>query len=342
MTSNNRYQGTYSARSGAISHSQSTTLEVTRTCSNGSVSFYRQVSSEASYDYLRFYIDDVLQGSWSGTQGWSQVRYSVTAGTHTFKWTYSKDASVNTNSDAAWIDQISFPATDPTIVLRSPVADTLYRCAVDLPLGGIYWRVKSNLLDVYSARDTFEVVADSVPYLYRFDGDTVNTCTPTLRWRSVPGATSYTIMLDNSRDFSSPLLLIIPIADTLYTPVVALNSGTYYWKVCNNRNGTYADPDHFVVPPSVATGVVLSQESAYGLRLLNRNGGLQVSFSTVAGQRPELYVYRQDGRLVHHMTMPNSTGVVDIGAAARLPAGSYIAIMRAGDAVFTRKALLIK
>jgi hypothetical protein len=33
----------------------------------------------------------------------------VTAGTRIFEWAYSKDGSISTGSDSAWIDEIAFP-----------------------------------------------------------------------------------------------------------------------------------------------------------------------------------------------------------------------------------------
>ncbi|WP_211333738.1 dockerin type I repeat-containing protein, partial [Sinobacterium caligoides] len=38
------------------------------------------------------------------------VRYELTPGVHRIKWQYSKDGSVNTGSDAVWIDNVFLPA----------------------------------------------------------------------------------------------------------------------------------------------------------------------------------------------------------------------------------------
>ncbi|MBM3435323.1 MAG: hypothetical protein FJY07_03785, partial [Bacteroidetes bacterium] len=108
------YDGLYCSRSGAIGHSQSSTMEISLfLTTGGNISFYKKVSSEASYDFLRFYIDDVLQESWSGTVAWSQSSYAVTSGQHTFTWTYIKDVSVVSGSDCAWVDYINFPPFAP-------------------------------------------------------------------------------------------------------------------------------------------------------------------------------------------------------------------------------------
>ncbi|KAF0196437.1 MAG: kgp [Bacteroidetes bacterium] len=103
--------GLYSAKSGAIGHSASTTLQITMTVSaNDDITFARKVSSESGYDYLKFYIDGVEKGSWSGDMDWSTFSYPVTPGNRTFKWTYSKDGSEVGGQDAAFIDDIFFPS----------------------------------------------------------------------------------------------------------------------------------------------------------------------------------------------------------------------------------------
>ena len=56
-----------------------------------------------------FKIDGVEKGSWSGEEGWSEVRFAVNEGTRTFEWTYSKDGSDSAGEDTAWIDDIIFP-----------------------------------------------------------------------------------------------------------------------------------------------------------------------------------------------------------------------------------------
>jgi hypothetical protein len=105
------YEGAYCLKSGSITHNQTSTLEIElQVVSAGSISFFRKVSSEANYDFLKFYIDGVERGSWDGVVEWGQETYSVAAGIRNFKWVYNKDESVNSNEDAAWIDLIEFPS----------------------------------------------------------------------------------------------------------------------------------------------------------------------------------------------------------------------------------------
>jgi len=103
------YEGTYCAKSGSISHQETTELSITLDTGEGDISFWRKVSSENNYDYLEFYIDGAMQDHWAGSQGWAEVSYPVDSGTHTFIWIYDKDYTVSGGEDCAWIDYITFP-----------------------------------------------------------------------------------------------------------------------------------------------------------------------------------------------------------------------------------------
>ncbi|MBU4486685.1 MAG: T9SS type A sorting domain-containing protein, partial [Candidatus Delongbacteria bacterium] len=105
------YQGIYSARSGAISHGQTSSILLNCDIINaGDVSFYVKTSSESVYDNLTFYIDDGQIQRWSGINTeWSLQTYPVSTGIHTFKWTYKKDPSVSAGEDCVRLDNINFP-----------------------------------------------------------------------------------------------------------------------------------------------------------------------------------------------------------------------------------------
>jgi hypothetical protein len=107
------YEGTHCAQSGAISDNGITEFHITRTVlMNDSISFYRKVSSENTWDFLRFYIDGNLQEEWSGEVTWGRAVYPVNAGSRIFKWAYEKDYSYSSGSDKAWVDYILFPPVD--------------------------------------------------------------------------------------------------------------------------------------------------------------------------------------------------------------------------------------
>jgi hypothetical protein len=103
------YQGTYSAKSGIIDNNESSTLELTADITQDSeIVFAVKVSSKSGSDGLNFYIDgsDRIIGGLSGEMNWSEFRFNFGPGTHTFKWTYSKDSSGVAGSDSAWLDNI--------------------------------------------------------------------------------------------------------------------------------------------------------------------------------------------------------------------------------------------
>ncbi|MDZ4183091.1 MAG: S8 family serine peptidase, partial [Candidatus Cloacimonadaceae bacterium] len=108
--SGSTFSGSYGARSGDIGNGATSTLSLSLEISAaGNITFYRKVSSESGFDYLRFYIDEVEQESWSGESVWTFQSYPVSAGFRSFRWTYSKDGSVAIGSDCAWLDHIVFP-----------------------------------------------------------------------------------------------------------------------------------------------------------------------------------------------------------------------------------------
>jgi len=109
------HDGIDAAQSGDIGDSQQSwmTTEVT---GPGDLSFWWKVSSESGWDFLRFYIDDIEQLSISGTDAdWEQKHVTLSEGTHTLKWSYTKDDSVSRGEDCGWLDEIFwYPLTTAT------------------------------------------------------------------------------------------------------------------------------------------------------------------------------------------------------------------------------------
>src|SRR5690554_59833 len=138
IDSSQSYSGNYSARSGSISHNQSSSMVVSMDIPvSGEISFFLKVSSEANYDFLRFYINNQLQDEWAGEVNWTEVSYPVQSGNNTFRWTYIKDYSVSGGSDCAWVDYIVFPASG--ITTSGPIF-SVYPEEIDfgeVPLGHI-------------------------------------------------------------------------------------------------------------------------------------------------------------------------------------------------------------
>ncbi len=110
LTNVQPYEGVYCAKSATINDQQTTELFVNYVAGvNDSISFYHKTSSEPGYDFLNFYIENTLEGSWSGETPWGRVAFPVSAGSHNFRWIYAKDAYGFKGQDCAWIDFITFP-----------------------------------------------------------------------------------------------------------------------------------------------------------------------------------------------------------------------------------------
>jgi subtilisin-like proprotein convertase family protein len=98
------HDGSDAARSGEIGDLQDSVMS-TQVTGPAKATFYWGISSEADYDYLRFYIDDVEQEAISGEVGWTLKEFIIPAGTHTLKWAYIKDDFVRSGLDSGFVDE---------------------------------------------------------------------------------------------------------------------------------------------------------------------------------------------------------------------------------------------
>jgi uncharacterized protein YneR len=121
MTMTYPYEGVYSAKSGTITHNQTSEISVSmNVMTDDSIIFYRKVSSESS-DRLKFYINNTMILDWGGsTGGWKRAAFAVTPGLKTFKWVYAKNNIGSGGSDCAWIDYIQFPSPQALTIWAGP------------------------------------------------------------------------------------------------------------------------------------------------------------------------------------------------------------------------------
>lgn len=106
----------FSAGASAVSglnygqHSATSILLLTmNVLKEDSISFYRKVSSEENYDFMKFFINNKLMSQWSGNKDWERFSFPVPQGPVAFKWTYEKDQYVSQGADKAWLDELSLP-----------------------------------------------------------------------------------------------------------------------------------------------------------------------------------------------------------------------------------------
>jgi hypothetical protein len=120
------HDGTDAAASGTTPDLGTSWMEFTVT-DVSSVSFWWNVSSEAGFDHLSFYVDGVVHDSISGAAAWAPKTFPLSpSGPHVLRWSYEKDGGSKAGDDKAWVDQVTFTP--------SPAADfPLWAGAVNLP-----------------------------------------------------------------------------------------------------------------------------------------------------------------------------------------------------------------
>ncbi len=236
-----QYEGLYCAKSGVINHSQQSDLQVTlQVAMNDDISFYRKVSSESGFDYLRFYIDGIQKEQQSGEVAWSQVSFPVTAGIHTFKWTYSKDGSVVSGSDAAWVDYIIFPPLapiEPDISVNPLTIDfgNVIIGSTESEIFTITNNGASNLAGTVTSPDNFSVaeVTDNSDYKKGGDNTLSFTIPPAGNKQyylifSPTDPSCYSGMVQiNSNDPDSPTVYIDASGCGIIGPDIAINPGQF-------------------------------------------------------------------------------------------------------------------
>ncbi|MDF1860220.1 MAG: Ig-like domain-containing protein [Verrucomicrobiales bacterium] len=150
------HDGVDAAKNVLLAHNESAFFEAEIPVSpaGGTASFWWKVSSEPSWDFLRFLHNGSLVAEISGEQDWAQISFPLPAnGTSTLRWEYSKDGSVSEGDDAGFIDELE-------IILNEQLP---------APTG----------LDLTSGSDTGDSQND----------DLTNDTTPTITGSADPGST---------------------------------------------------------------------------------------------------------------------------------------------------------
>lgn len=187
--------------------------------------------------------------------------------------------------------------------MQSVTSDTFYTPTINLPVRTIYWRVMSNLVERYSATDSFCIVSAMVT-LVPFDKDTQYTQKPLFAWHMVPAATTYRIQIDTSSSFSNPLFTTLT-NDTFYTPTANLPSGKIYWRVNSDAPGSvYSGTGLIVIIPSTSTSLLFTRTgtngSMHGKYIIG--WGIIFTFDTPESSPLTIRMYSPAGKLVATVT----------------------------------------
>ncbi|WP_243113826.1 PKD domain-containing protein [Desulfofundulus salinus] len=150
-STNQRHGGSYSFKSNSIGHSQTTSTQFNVTipsgATDGRISFWHLVKSEANYDFLRIYIDGNRVVNRSGDGSWQYYEQALSPGEHTVKFEYTKDGSVSSYDDSAYVDDIvvSYKQNTVSYYTTSFTSDAYDLDHISLPNKGIvehrwFWR----------------------------------------------------------------------------------------------------------------------------------------------------------------------------------------------------------
>ncbi|MBD3382529.1 MAG: T9SS type A sorting domain-containing protein [candidate division Zixibacteria bacterium] len=132
------------------------------------------------------------------------------------------------------------PGFGPQAVTVSNLTDTTYTPSSALVPDGIwYWRVEAYNLSggsgYQASSGSFTVDTDPPDYPVLFvpaDESYINDNTPEFIWSATGGVGGkYTLEYSTDPGFSSDVITVIDIQDTVYSPTIALEQGVYYWHV---------------------------------------------------------------------------------------------------------------
>lgn len=129
VSASNPHGGTRCAISQEIADNEAASLVYTASLAVPStVTFWWDVSSEAGYDDLKFYVDEVFQDEITGEPGYAQYSFSLPAGTSALRWEYIKDGSTPGGSDQGYVDDFEI-----TPILWS-AGDLYYNSVLDMTM----------------------------------------------------------------------------------------------------------------------------------------------------------------------------------------------------------------
>ncbi len=190
-------RGNYCAKSNNNGqHSSSGYMQLSvNVLAAGELSFWYKVSSENNYDKLHFYMDGQEKGVWSGTVAWTEFTQAVTVGNHTFKWEYTKDSSVSSGDDCAWVDDIIFPPTN-VITFIDPATNL------------------ETVVEGHEVHLTWTASADAVSYVVKRDGQTVGTPTETEFTETLEESGNYmysVYAVDAEGSMSAPISMMVTV-----------------------------------------------------------------------------------------------------------------------------------
>lgn len=267
--------------------------------STGSTSY---TSTSLSHDvyYWRVRARDAV-GNWGSFSGYRSIEVDLISDTPT-QISPAHELTINDNTPTlSWSsipDSISYelkvddhPAFGSPIVATT-TSSTSYTTSV-LSDDLYYWIVRSfdgYQWSLYSGIWAFTV--DTVPLdppELLEPAEYTNDLTPTLEWTTISDATAYTVLVDDSVSFSSPVVNMTTI-DPEYTCLTLTADTLYYWKVRAKDQpgnwGSYSAIGNFTIDVTPPSGIPTLISPADGA--ITSDSTPLLNWSEV----PDGYIYR--------------------------------------------------
>ena len=262
------YYDSDAAQSGDIGGSQQSCMQTTVTGSSD-LSFYWKVSSEYSYDYLRFYIDNSEQsGKISDYTDWQQKSYVLSVGDKVLKWCYTKDSYGDIGSDTGWVDKIVHATNDSSISAPSNVSASngSYTSYVQVSWDSVSSTATYVIYRSTSENGTYLQIADSPSSPYN---DTLAGAGTTYYYKIKACTGSVGIVAcSNYSDYDSGYLPSLPIADAIDNANLSFTSlgdanwfgqtQTFYYDSDAAQSGNIGDSQQSCMQTTVAGSSDLS------------------------------------------------------------------------------------
>ncbi len=229
-----------------------------------------------------------------------------------------------------------------TPLVDAQVADTFYTCTDALPLGTIYWKVKSDLVATWSKIGAFDIQPDSIPFLFRYNGQEITTRRPDFKWYTVIGADSYKLMIADNNSFANAIIL--PLPDTVYSMQTDLAFGKWFWKVSSSKNlSLFSQVDSLII--DITPVNTHNSKSAEIYKIFQSVRSIRIIFNNMIGQYTKAAIYSLDGRLITEFTPANSGKIEFVWDysnkyGSRVSKGVYLVRIFHGDVCGVYRVLL--
>jgi hypothetical protein len=230
-------------------------------------------------------------------------------------------------------------ASFSNIIFQIPLADTAFCPSVNMPVGPIFWHVKSNLSLQWSAPDNFVIQSDTVPFIHRFNGALQTSRRPTFVWNKVAKAATYRIEISNNSLNINPYLTML-VSDTTYFPLGDLRTGVSYWRVSSDRNlSLFCMPDSLTFSAKTFSLKQNSRPSAYSCFVKRMAKNTFIDFELPTASTVSIALYSLQGKLLKGIAPSHKQpGYYEISLGTmELSRGYYVMDFKAGDFHYAKK-----